>query len=202
LDALSDPEASVRAEAASLLRALGRDAAPAIEALARTLDSDPEETVRTAAAFTLAELARVLPEEVGGVSASLSAALSCSVAETRALVTFALGTARSVPKECLRALETCLQDPDGTVRVEAVAALWKQGRVATAVAADTLLTELGASEAEIREIAARRVGGLPRETAGVQEALTRASLDPDPSVAAAARHALRRVRSHGLRGPA
>jgi HEAT repeat protein len=106
--ALADREASVRSAALQRLRSLGRDAAPAVEDLAKLLDDNDERT-RTVAAETLVR--------IGSPSvAALEAALESPQPRTRELAVFSLGKMGVVAQPALPKLRERLKDPDPAVK--------------------------------------------------------------------------------------
>jgi HEAT repeat protein len=116
---LSDPDASVRLVAAARLRQLGRDAAPAAEDLAHTLeDADPR--VRESAAEALTQIGPAAVEP-------LIKHVDSKTAHTRQLAIACLGKLGSAAKPAISQIEKHLTDADPEVRkvAEAVVRILK-----------------------------------------------------------------------------
>jgi HEAT repeat protein len=113
--ALSDQDASVRSAALARLKALGRDAAPAIDELAKLLE-DADEKTRLSAAEALVRIGtKSLP--------ALEQALESRAAATRHTVVLALGKMGPAASPALPALRKRLKDDDPRVQELAKAAI-------------------------------------------------------------------------------
>jgi|GEM_PF-1844151 len=115
--ALADSDPAVRLVAAARLRQLGKQSAPAAEALADAL-ADDDERVRTAAADTLVRLGtEAVPSLIKQVDAESTAARQLAIA--------CLSRIGPPAKDALPALEKRQQDEDETVRKLATVAIGK-----------------------------------------------------------------------------
>jgi HEAT repeat protein len=113
--ALSDQDASVRSAAFARLKALGRDAAPAIDDLAKLLE-DPDDKTRLSAAEALVRIGtKSLP--------AFEKALESTSAGTRQTVVLALGKMGPAASPALPALNQRLKDDDPKVQELAKAAI-------------------------------------------------------------------------------
>jgi len=116
---LSDPDAAVRLVAAARLRQLGKDAAPAAEDLAHTLeDADPR--VRESAAEALTQVGPAAVEP-------LIKHVDSKTAHTRQLAIACLGKLGAAAKPTISQIEKHLTDADPEVRkvAEAVVRILK-----------------------------------------------------------------------------
>lgn len=119
---LDDPDAEVRATAASSLGVLEGTTHATVEALTRTLD-DPDGHVRRRALGSLGELG---PRSSGAVPA-IVARLGDPEDGVRSAAATALGRIGAAPELALPALIAALDDPWVGVRHEAVVALERSG---------------------------------------------------------------------------
>jgi len=105
---LKDSDASVRAVALTRLRALGRDAAPAVDELAKLLE-DREEKTRLGAAEALVRIgSKSVP--------ALEARLESKSPDTRYIAVYALGKMGPLASPALPSLKKRLSDSDPKVK--------------------------------------------------------------------------------------
>jgi HEAT repeat protein len=112
---LDDQDAAVRLVAVQRLRELGRDAAPAAEALGKLLESKDEKVRKTAAEALVRIGSPSLP--------LLTAALESKSRDTREVAALALGKMGAVAKPALSALRKLLKDSDAKVKQQAQLAI-------------------------------------------------------------------------------
>jgi HEAT repeat protein len=121
LTALQDPEAPVRAAAATALGQIGPAARVTIPVLTHVARTDPNENVRRQADFAL----KKLPEPTNSDIVEFSAFLKDSHAGLRSTAARALGMIGPKARDAARDLEKFLGDTDAGVRVSAAEALWE-----------------------------------------------------------------------------
>lgn len=214
----TDPSASVRAEAAVALGAMGDGARAAMPALFDAL-ADPSEAVRHAAARALAALGPAALDQPRLVAAldspddfvSAFAAWSLgnmgpaareavpalvkalSREETNAVVAGALARLGPAAAEAVPALVEALRSEDADRRFRAARTLGRIGPPAGAATA-ALAAVLRDPSVEVRQHAARALGRIGPGARSAAAELQRATGDRDESVRQEARQALERVR--------
>ena len=113
---LTNPDPSVRFNAADILRGMAADAEPAIPALTASL-KDQEKDVRAQCAFALSDIGYALRRLPAETVSCLGDSLADSDAEVRALAAYALSVAYELPDRIILDLYRMRAgDPDEEVR--------------------------------------------------------------------------------------
>jgi len=218
-----DPSASVRAEAAHTLGALGSEAnRPAVPLLFDAL-GDASETVRFHAAQALWRSSLAPPGDVPPLAARLEspdpyvrafaawslgnmgpaaidavpallAALEKEDAFLRSGAALALAKMGAVAKQAVPMLVEALKSPDHQRRRNAAKALGKIGPEAKGSVPD-LVAALADVDERVRAQVARALGRIGPGASDAIPALNRATRDPEPAVRREAEDALRRIRT-------
>jgi HEAT repeat protein len=188
--ALDDPSAPVRAAAARGLKALGRDAAPAVPKLVELLQ-DRDEAVRAAATDAVAAAGPLDADS----ATKLAEGLTSEDNVVRAQAAEALGTVgagHSAP-----VLVQAVADDNDVVRAKAVEALGKLGEDAADVAVPTLVKALHDRDSWVSALAAEALGEMGETGSGVAHGLVRALKHVNPLVRANAAEALGKLGTAG-----
>ncbi len=166
MEALSDPEPSVRAQAVGVLGQL--EYQPAVEPLMGALDDEDTE-IRENAAWALGQIGDQRAVE------PLSSALKDPEPSVREKAAWALGQIEA--EQSWEALAQVLQDDDPDVREQAA---WALGMIQDERASDALTVAIRDEDADVRAQAAWALGMIQSAT-GVDAAIE-ALKDPDPHV--------------------
>jgi HEAT repeat protein len=186
---LSRPEIRVRLAAVYVLEALGPDAAPASETLAKALGEDADAFVRWGAARALGKMA---PGQSRDAVPALAKALADKSADVRLTAAVALRRFGPTAKEAVAALAAAVKRDDGA-RLEALKTLAVVGAEAgpaakeSAVAAAVALAD---PDPEVRVAAAHALAHVGPADEDSRKALRKALDDPDDAVRGAAAAAL------------
>ena len=125
---LSNPDASVRFNAADILRGLAAHAEPAIPALIRVIQGDPDPQVRRQAIFAFTDIGYSLGDRAISAVPVLLTALVDQDQESRCLAAMALGDIGVATPEVAEVLRTAQSDGDAEVREAASQAFQALGR--------------------------------------------------------------------------
>jgi hypothetical protein len=180
----TDPDAGVRAMAASSLGALGAAGRPGLAALFEALE-DPDEAVRHAAAQALAEQ-RLSLDDI----ASLERALGSADTYVRGFAAWRLGNFGAGAAPAVPRLASILEEPDTHVVVSAALARIGPGAVE---AVPVLQAELVSPDAGRRWRAAKALGRIGSGAAPAVGELVKALSDPNERVRRHAARALGRI---------
>lgn len=183
---LRDKEVRVRLAALYVLESLGRQAAPAVEAVTQTLTKDKNGFVRWGAARVLNNMA---PLEAKKAVPALAEALTDANKAVRLSAAQALECFGSQAKDAVKALIVAVGDAEPTVRMAALNALKAIG-VAAHPATGAVVQALGDQKPEVRVGAARVLAHLGPLDDKASKALANALEDVDPTVRQAASETL------------
>jgi HEAT repeat protein len=184
-EALKDPEASIRQQAAYELASSGRALQSAVPALITAL-ADADAGVRSAAAYALGRMG----SQAQAAVPALSAAVKSPEESVRCAAADALGRIGPAAKSAVPALATALKDDKAIVRSNAAGALWAIEGPASRVL-PILLELLKEKEARWYTISVlRRMAGQAKAAV---PALTMLLDDDDPRVREAAADALKEI---------
>jgi HEAT repeat protein len=185
--ALADPSAAVRTQAALALGRIGPAAAVAAPALREALH-DADETVRCQAAEAVVQVGGPAPAAV----AALAELLQDPSAPVKASAARALGALKKDAAPALPALVALLQDRDEAVRTAAAEAVGRIGPL-NEQATGTLVEGLASADNVVRAHTAEALGTIGEAAAEAAPALARALADSNDRVRAKAAAALGKI---------
>ena len=183
---LRDKEVRVRLAALYVLESLGRQAAPAVEAVTQTLTKDKNGFVRWGAARVLNNMA---PLEAKKAVPALAEVLTDANKVVRLSAAQALECFGSQAKDAVKALIVAVGDAEPTVRMAALNALKAIG-VAAHPATGAVVQALGDQKPEVRASAAKALAHLGLLDDKASKALANALEDVDATVRQAASETL------------
>jgi hypothetical protein len=183
---LRDKEVRVRLAALYVLESLGRQSAPAVEAVTQTLTKDKNGFVRWGAARVLHNMA---PLEAKKAVPALAEALTDANKTVRLTAAQALGRFRSQAKDAVKALIVAVGDVEPNVRMAALNSLKEIG-VAAHSATGAVVQALGDQKPEVRASAAKALAHLGPLDDKASKALANALEDVDATVRQAASETL------------
>jgi HEAT repeat protein len=189
--ALDAADPRLRFGAAYALARLGPPPAAALPALLAALAIDDGD-VRWAAAEILGRT-----EPRTATIAGLLPLVSTGNAPQRKMALYCLRDLEAASEEVERAALAALNDPDGGVRLAAMATLTRLARSNRSAAADGILKALHAEDPRERRAAAAALGDLGLSTDAVRTALETAAKSEDASLRRAAERSLRKLAPRG-----